>query len=339
MKPLILLLSMMSLASFKVAVTADVETDPVKSFGDAADDTTVWVHPQDVSKSVIVGTDKKWGLNVYDLNGKKVSSLAAGDVNNVDSRAGFSFAGEKIQVLAGSARNTDSIDFYQLNPNTQALTTIGSLKLSYEPYGICLGFAGMDPDLHVFITTKSGLVDQWSVQTTGTTLSFTQKQQWKMKSTTEGCVVDDSRGHLYVGEEKRGLWKISLVDAAVKPFLIDQVGSGGHLVADVEGVAIYDMPHRQSYLMVSSQGDNSFHVYNLDTNAYRGRFTLTSSSTIDGVNDTDGIDISSASFNSQFPEGLMIAQDGSNQDPSGKSQYQNFKVVDWRKVRMALDLQ
>ena len=346
MKPLILLFSLMSLASVRAPLnlSADLETDPVQSWGDSADDTTFWINTQDVSQSLIVGTDKKWGLNVYDLTGKRISGLAAGDINNIDSRAGFSFGPEKIHIMAGSARNTNSIDFYSMDPATRTLNTIGSLKLSYQPYGICVGYTKSDSDLHVFVTTNFKMVDHWTVQATGSTtrnrkLAFTQKNQWKVSSVTEGCVVDDTNENLYVSEERVGLWKFSLQNISEKPVLIDQVGSKGHLVADVEGVAIYESPTRKSYLVVSSQGDNSFHVYELATGKHRGSFTLVDSAKIDGVNDTDGIDVSSLVFNSQFPEGLMIAQDGSNKDASGRSQYQNFKVIDWRKIRTSLQLE
>ena len=46
---------------------------------------------------------------------------------------------------------------------------------------------------------------------------------------------------------------------------------------------------------------------------------------IDGVSETDGLEISSLSFGDAFPNGVMVAQDGRNVMPSLN---QNFKLVD-----------
>ena len=53
-------------------VPALVETTPVKTQGDAADDPAIWVHPIDAQKSLILGTNKKRGLYVYNLEGEEV---------------------------------------------------------------------------------------------------------------------------------------------------------------------------------------------------------------------------------------------------------------------------
>jgi 3-phytase len=56
---------------------------------------------------------------------------------------------------------------------------------------------------------------------------------------------------------------------------------------------------------------------------------------IDGVSETDGLDVSSASFGPGFERGLLVVQDGFKQLPSGP---QNFKYVAWDDVAKALDL-
>ena len=67
-------------------VSATVETEPVPHSGDAADDPAVWVDPADPSLSAIVATDKDGGLLVYDLAGRQLQNLQAGEMNNVDLR-------------------------------------------------------------------------------------------------------------------------------------------------------------------------------------------------------------------------------------------------------------
>ncbi len=70
-------------------VQATVETEPVPSSGDAADDAAIWGHPADSSLSLIIGTDKDSGLAAYDLAGVQVQFLADGELNNVDVRYDF----------------------------------------------------------------------------------------------------------------------------------------------------------------------------------------------------------------------------------------------------------
>ena len=59
-------------------VEPTVETEPVSTYGDAADDPAVWVHPTDPSQSLIIGANKKLGLEVYDLAGRRIQSSPTG---------------------------------------------------------------------------------------------------------------------------------------------------------------------------------------------------------------------------------------------------------------------
>ena len=86
-------------------VFATVETQPVASSNDAADDPAIWIHPTDPAKSLVIGTDKKRGLDVYDLSGKRVQSLPDGRMNNVDLRYGFLLDGAEVAIVAATNRN------------------------------------------------------------------------------------------------------------------------------------------------------------------------------------------------------------------------------------------
>src|SRR3546814_3573305 len=68
-----------------VQVTASGETQPVgTNRADAADDPAIWVDPANPGHALIVATDKKAGLHVYDLTGKDLAFIEGGLVNNVD---------------------------------------------------------------------------------------------------------------------------------------------------------------------------------------------------------------------------------------------------------------
>ncbi|MBL7154065.1 MAG: phytase, partial [Phycisphaerae bacterium] len=99
-------------------VMATVETDPVPHAGDRADDATVWVHPTDPNRSVIIGTDKDdtaGGLVVYDLAGKQMSFTTGGKMNNVDVRYNFPLGGKEVDIIAVGNRTDDSIAVYTID--------------------------------------------------------------------------------------------------------------------------------------------------------------------------------------------------------------------------------
>jgi 3-phytase len=94
--------------------------------------------------------------------------------------------------------------------------------------------------------TESNRVDARKVR------SFTVGSQ------TEGCVVDDTAGVLYIAEEAVGIWKYGAEpEAGNARTPVDSAG-GGHLVADIEGLIIADTGNGTGYLIASSQGDNSY---------------------------------------------------------------------------------
>jgi 3-phytase len=114
------------------------------------------------------------------------------------------------------------------------------------------------------------------------------------------------------------------------------IEAGEQLVPDVEGMAIYRRG-AQAWLVVSSQGSNSFAVYALEPGyPLVGDFRVTAdlAAGIDGVSETDGLDVTSAALPG-YPDGLLVLQDGRNRLPDAP---QDFKLVDWRAVAAVLGL-
>jgi len=60
-------------------VVAAVETEPVNTGGDSADDATVWVNPSDPAQSLVIGTNKKRCLvltsSAATFSSRRVSAL------------------------------------------------------------------------------------------------------------------------------------------------------------------------------------------------------------------------------------------------------------------------
>jgi len=313
-----------------------LETSPVPSDDDAADDPAIWVNPADSGASIVLGTDKRSGLAVYDLGGDEVQFLQRGRLNNVDLRAGIAIGGERSTLAVASNRSSQAIDIFTISAQGQVEFALEVPLTLADPYGICMGVdeAGQ---AHVFVNSTDAEYQHWHLNP-GDRLEPELRGSWKLDSGPEGCAVDDATWTLYLGEEEHGVWFMPADAARVGEMrLLDAIASG-RLVADVEGVDVYRGPAGEFLLVVSSQGDNSFAVYDLASdNRYLGSFRIAASEQggIDGAEETDGIAVTSVALGDAFPRGLLVVQDGINEAPRAN---QNFKFVSWADVEQALEL-
>jgi 3-phytase len=310
-------------------VSATVETQPVPSDGDAADDPAIWVHPTDPSLSTIIGTDKEGGLAVYDLGGSQIQYLSGIRPNNVDLRYDFPLGGQLVDLVVTSDRGDDAVTLHRVDPLTRQLVRAGPpIDSGIDVYGVCMYRSPSTSDFYVFVTSEeAGPVRQWRLADSGGQVTATQVRDLDMKSTAEGCVADDDLAYLYVAEEDFGIWKYEAEpDAGAARIAVDEVGSA--LEADVEGLTIYYGPDGAGYLIASSQGSGEYAAYERGgDNPHITSFQIVDSASVDGTSDTDGIDVMSAPLGGGFPNGLFVAQDGDNDTGN-----QNFKLVPWELV-------
>ena len=168
----------------------------------------------------------------------------------------------------------------------------------------------------------------------------------------EGMVVDAGAGVLYAAQEDVALWRIKLdgdhfggvprvvehvaefgTPATYDPATEECVpgadaGFGGRIAADVEGTTIYPTGARSGYLIVSSQGDSRFYVYDRRTNRPLSSFRVVDGTRTDGVQHSDGA-AATAEPLPGFPRGLLVLHDGENTPDQGRVST-DFKYVDWR---------
>ncbi len=327
----------------KVAlVHATMETEPVDHDGDAADDPAIWVHPTDPGKSAIIATDKKGGLAVYDLSGKRLQFLPDGKMNNVDLRGGFKLSGKTVTLIAASDRTHKSIALYTIDPDTRLLTSVADglqpTNLS-DPYGLCM-YRDRKGGTFVFVSDPDGLVRQWKlVATPAGKVRAEAVRDLRFDTQTEGCVADDESGALYVAEEDVALWRLGAdAKAGQGKKAVARVADNPALKDDLEGVGLYAQGHGKGFLVLSSQGNNTYAVFRREgDNAYVGSFAVTAdgSKAIDGISETDGLDVTSASLGAGLEGGAFVAQDGRNISPP---EHQNFKLVPWSAIAEKLKL-
>ena len=306
-----------------VPVTATGETDPVGTGrADAADDPAIWVDPANPNRALIIATDKKAGIHVYDLTGKDIAFIEGGLVNNVDVVG---------NIVAASDRNDGvnaHIALFRLDPDAPSLTALGRAAAGTgEAYGFCLKKTAPGEPMTAALIVKDGTVRVGTLTADGTP-AFTQQWEHKIPTQSEGCVFDGDT--LYVGEEDAGIWQLDQNGHAATARLVAPVDNQ-RLVADVEGLATID--HKgQRYLLASSQGDNSYAVFKLPTMDYVGRFAIPAGA-FGATSDTDGIEAAAGNFGADYPDGLFLAQDGDNAPRA-----QNFKLVRWDQIAAALGL-
>ena len=319
-----------------------LETTPVPSDDDAADDPAIWLHPTEPAASLILGTDKRSGLAVYDLSGNQTQFLERGRLNNVDLRGGIALDGVMATLAVATNRSSGSMDVFRISGEGRVSFALEVPLNLAEPYGICMGVDDSG-GAHVFVNSTDAEYQHWRLNPGGR-LQPRLEGAWNLDSQPEGCAVDDAAWTLYLGEEEHGIWRMPADAARAGEIrLLDAIASG-RLTADVEGMDVYRGPAGEHYLVASSQGDNSFAVYDLARNngnngndSYAGSFALAADEQagIDGVEETDGLAVTAAALNDSFPRGLLVVQDGINESPAAN---QNFKLVSWADVERALGL-
>ena len=309
-------------------VTAAAETVPVGTVNeDAADDPAIWRNAVDPAASLIVGTDKKAGLHVYNLKGEQLSFFAGAGLNNVDLAE---FADGRVLVAASdrSDLQTAAIQFALLGTRTGVLRPLERVLVGAgEGYGICMSQPNEEDVLTVFSAPKNGVIYATRIALEGDKILSETSELGRVASQPEGCVVDDRTGTLYIGEEEAGIWAFSLDTGEKRQ--VAETGTG-MLVADVEGLALAPQGETGGYLVASSQGDNAFAIYQLPEMKPLGRFRV-ASDTLGAVEETDGIALDPRSFGDDFPGGLFVVQDGKNLPRA-----QNFKLLRWDDILASL---
>ncbi|MFQ5628227.1 MAG: phytase [bacterium] len=316
------------------AVTPTVETAPVPTSRDAADDPAIWVHPTDPSLSLIFGTDKRGGgLAVYDLSGKQLQFVSNKvEPNNVDVRYNFPLGGDSVDIVAFSNEFTDGIGVFKIDPATRTIENIaanGDLETDIKPYGFCLYYSPITGKYYAIATTQQGIAKQYELFDNGKgRVDMKVVRTIKIGDHSEGCVADDIFATLYIGEEDFAIWKYGAEpgdgETRVRVYPVDDK----ILEDDIEGLTIYYASDSTGYLIASSQGNSQFAIFErTGGNAHLLNFEIAGNSTIDEVSGTDGIDVINFPLGSAFPFGVFIVQDDKNPGDN-----QNFKMVPWDSI-------
>ncbi|KNE66370.1 hypothetical protein AMAG_11513 [Allomyces macrogynus ATCC 38327] len=206
---------------------------------------------------------------------------------------------------------------------------------------------------------------------------FTRVRHWTVGFGTqlENCVGDPDSGLLYIGEEAVGVWMYPLGllseeesvpavappepdpltrryhfplgrrpgQAPAAPILLDSTSFAnprGQLHRDVEGLGLYRDPRGQGHhvLVVSSQGSNSFNLYELgaaDPPPLVASLAIVSGAKGDAVTKTDSLAVTSAALGPGLEHGVLVVHDDATTDPWDLTRVEpnaSFKVVAWSEI-------
>jgi 3-phytase len=319
-------------------VPTQVESDIADRAGDTMDDPAIWIHPTVPERSRVLGTNKRWGLLSFNMQGEQVQQLGVGRINNVDLRQGVMLGGKLRDIAVASNRDRNSLSLFEIDQQGDITALAEQPTALTDIYGLCLYQPTVD-ELYVFVNEKSGLIKQMALTWKQDHIVATEVAQLSVPSQPEGCVTDEAEQRLFVGEEDNGIWLFNLSSKQPQKSAKMVIKNGGPLVADIEGLALYLPKEGQHYLVVSSQGNDSYLLYNSQPPfAYVDHFRIGINAALghDGSAETDGLEVTAHAVGSgMWAHGMMVVQDGRNRMPD---QNQNFKWVPWQAIASELKL-
>jgi 3-phytase len=297
-----------------VKPTAVTETLPHDT-----DDPSIWIHPTDATKSIIVGTDKDTdgGLYAFDLNGKIIAkSEVLKRPNNVDIAYGLIIDGKKVDVAVTTERETNKIRVFSL-PDLKAIDNGGIPVFEGEelrdPMGIALYTRPGDHKIFAVVGRKSGPSGSylWQYEFSGNGKFATAKVVRKFgaysgKKEIEAIAVDNELGTILYCDEQFGIRKYKADPALNDNKELALFGKTG-FKADNEGIAIYKKTDSTGYILVSNQQANTFMVYPREgAKGNPNNYPLLAEIPTATI-ECDGADVTNINLGGKYKNGLFVA--------------------------------
>jgi 3-phytase len=287
-----------------------------------SDDPAIWIHPDDPSKSLILGTDKGGEIYVFDLDGriipeKTVSGM--GRMNNIDVAYGFSLGDEKIDIALATDRNEEKIRIFRLPDmapidNGGIATFVGETD-DRRAMGLAIYTRPSDGACFAIVSRKFGqsgsYLWQYLLEDAGDgTIKATKVRafgEFVGGKEIEAVAVDNELGYVYYSDETAGVHKyLADPDAPGADVELAFFAHDG-FAQDQEGISIYKVNDGTGYILVSDQQANTFRVYRRegepgDPHSHQLVKVIKVS-----TNESDGSDVTNVPVDGRFPSGMFVA--------------------------------
>jgi len=283
------------------------------------DDPSIWIHPTDASKSIIVGTDKDTdgALYAFDLNGKILKkSIVLQRPNNVDIAYGLLIDGKKVDIAVTTERETNKIRIFSL-PDLEPIDNGGipvfEGDTERDPMGVALYTRPSDKKIFAVVGRKTGPSGSylWQYELSGNGKTAVAKVVRKFgnysgKKEIEAIAIDNELGFVYYCDEQFGIRKYKADPSLNDNKELAIFGKTG-FKADNEGIAIYKKTDSTGYILVSNQQANTFMVYPREgAKGKANEYPLLAeipTSTIE----CDGADVTNINLGPKYKNGLFVA--------------------------------
>ncbi|MDH3650065.1 MAG: phytase, partial [Saprospiraceae bacterium] len=300
------------------------------------DDPAIWIHPDDPSQSLIIGTDKEdgGGIYVYDLEGKIQRDKVVTGLhrpNNVDVAYGLKLAGRTTDFIVATERNNADVrvfSFPEMEPIDGGGIPVFDGEEERDPMGVGLYKEPGSGDFFAIVGRKTGPSDgylwQYRVEDDGTGMvQFTKVREFGKFSGNkeiEAIAVDEELGFVYYSDEGVGIRK----------YYADP-GKGNNELAifgqsdfgqDQEGISIYKVDAKAGYILVSDQQQNHFNIYPRECTAANPHDHQLIKSVEVSTMESDGSEVTAVPLGDVFPNGLLVAM----------STDKTFHLYDWREI-------
>jgi 3-phytase len=327
--------------------TATLSNDP--------DDPAIWRHPEDPSRSLILGTMKvaapAGAVVVFGMDGQ-IRQLVSGidRPNNIDVEYGVGLDGRPVDIAVVTERLARQLRVFRIDPRTGQIVDLGGIPVlegqtgeAGAPMGIGLYRRPRDGAVFAIVAPKEGpregylwqyrLFDAGSgrlgakfVRRFGAFSATSVREENEI----EAVAVDDALGYVYYADEAAGIHKWHAdpdhPDAGRELAHFARTGYRG----DREGIAIYALPDGTGYIIGTDQldEDSEYHLYAREGTPGNPHDHSREIVVVRGGADaTDGIEISSSALGPGLPHGAFVAM---NSGP------RNFLVFRWQDVAAAV---
>ncbi len=310
-----------------------------------SDDPAIWINPNDVSQSLILGTDKDedGAIYVFNLEGKVIEEKTVRNINrpnNVDVEYGFMLNGKEIDIAVLTERYNNKLRVFSL-PDMKPIDNggIGAEGL-VAPMGISLYKRPSDGAIFAIVSPKEGPTENYLWQFllkddgNGNVIAEKVRQfgNFSGLKEVESIAVDDPLGYVYYSDEQFGVRKYyadpDLPDANKELGIIDTKDYW----EDNEGISIYSTGEGTGYILVSDQSANRFRIYlregtpaifdpedpedNVPANPHKHKLVKIVNVM---TNNSDGSEVTNVNLGPKFPNGMFVAM----------SDNKTFQIYSW----------
>jgi 3-phytase len=293
------------------------EKTPVDS-----DDPAIWINPQDLAQSLILGTDKGGSIIVFDLDGKIIPEknvTGMGRMNNIDVAYGFPLGGETVDLALATDRNEEKIRIFRL-PDMTAVDNGGIPTFVGETddrraMGLAVYTRQSDGAFFVIVSRKFGVSGsylwQYLLQDAGDgTVKGTKVRafgEFVGGKEIEAVAVDNELGYVYYSDEGAGVHKyLADPDAPNADQELAFFGTDG-FAEDHEGISIYKISDGTGYILVSDQQANAFRIFKREGEPDDPHDHQLVKTVFTSTNESDGSDVTSTVLDERFPSGIFVA--------------------------------